>query len=309
MKQLLKTIIPKSALVAYRNFREQRRVAQRRARRDRAETFSQPSFAALLRDLGIRAGDCVMVHSALGQFNNVEGGAQGVFDAITQVIGGQGTLIVPTFPNWARTLHTQAVFDVVHTPSETGFFTELVRKHPKAIRSIHPTHAMAAIGPLAQELTANHDTSAYAFGVDSPFFKHAKADGKILLIGVNLNSLTSFHVYEDLIAPSPWFAVYETAFRHFGLIGSDSVRRDYAGYFHAIDMVRKRDVERMREAFMQTAQLRTHVTDYSQISLLDAKAMVRTCLTQLAEGHSAYGAVTVPPEAQRSIDAAIKLLD
>ena len=51
-----------------------------------------------LRALGLRAGDVVLVHSAMSRIGYVDGGAPAVVQAFMDVLGPEGTLAVPTFP-------------------------------------------------------------------------------------------------------------------------------------------------------------------------------------------------------------------
>ena len=54
-------------------------------------------IARQLTSLGLRRGDCVMMHSSLSALGPVDGGAETVVDAIRDAIGSVGTLIVPAF--------------------------------------------------------------------------------------------------------------------------------------------------------------------------------------------------------------------
>ena len=246
-----------------------------------------------------KSGQLLMVHSALGQFNNVEGGPSSILKSLLDAIGPQGTLIVPTFPHWGTVMKTMSPFDVNNTTSAMGVLSELVRRDARACRSMHPTHPVAAIGPRAEDIIVGHETEPYAFGLNSPFWRHAEAGGKILMLGVDLNSLTSFHIYEDLIAPTPWLPVYETAPRTFPMISMDGSNFTYTGYFHDASIAARRDVERMRPTFEAVGALHWIKTDFSHIGLLDSRAVVTTCLTELLAGYSAYGPITVP-EAERA---------
>ena len=144
-----------------------------------------------LRELGLETGDTVIVHSSLSSFGEVENGADAVADAILDVIGTQGTIIVPTFN------YDPGVYDVATTPSVVGKITETVRLHKEAIRSNHPTHSVAAIGRLAKQITEDHD-KVEAFSRNSALHKAARVGAKILQLGVTQTSNSSIHVAEEL---------------------------------------------------------------------------------------------------------------
>jgi len=144
-----------------------------------------------LEELGLRSGDTVVVHSSLSSFGQVEGGAQIVVDALLDVLGDEGTLVFPTFN------YQPDVFDPDDTPSVTGAISETVRKRPDAVRSLHPTHSVAAIGRLAQVITEGHERTE-PFGRGSALFKVLQAGGKILHLGTTHTTNSMIHVGEEL---------------------------------------------------------------------------------------------------------------
>lgn len=144
-----------------------------------------------LRELGLAAGDTIVVHSSLKSFGEVEGGADAVVDAILEVIGNQGTLAVPTFN------FEPGVFDHENTPSIVGKITETVRARPNAIRSNHPTHSVTAIGRLAEAITEDHE-KVNPFGRGSALHKALQIGAKILQLGVTHTSNSTIHVAEEI---------------------------------------------------------------------------------------------------------------
>ena len=153
-------------------------------------SFSRADIAAGLRRLGLGEGDLVYVHSSLSSLGWVEGGPHAVVEAFLDVIGSQGTLMVPTF-----TFSGTDTFDVRNTPSKTGAITEAIRRHPGAVRSWHPTHAPCAVGPLAEWLVAEHILCG-PLDIGSPEDRMAKLGGWILLLGVDHRVNSTVHVGE-----------------------------------------------------------------------------------------------------------------
>ena len=95
------------------------------------------------------------------------------------------------------------VFDVRNTPCWTGLIPETFRKRPGAVRSLHPTHSVAAIGPRAEFLTKDHSKSPTPCGPESPYMRLAELEGKIVFLGVTLYCCTLLHTIEEL-AQSPY---------------------------------------------------------------------------------------------------------
>ena len=54
-----------------------------------------------LREVGLEKGDVVMVHTSLTRMGYVCGGAQTVIEALMEVVGENGTIMMPT-QSWKR---------------------------------------------------------------------------------------------------------------------------------------------------------------------------------------------------------------
>ena len=145
-----------------------------------------------LHEIGLQAGDLVQVHSSLSALGYVDGGAEAVVDALLEVAGPRGTIMVPTFNHG-----TVELYDSATTASTNGAVTEAVRRRAGAKRSLHPTHPYAAIGPLAEELTAEH-LELTTFDSRSPLGKLADRGGWVLLLGVGMDTNTAAHIGETL---------------------------------------------------------------------------------------------------------------
>ena len=146
-----------------------------------------------LQKLGLPAGGAVMVHSALSSFGEVAGGAETVIAALLQAIGPEGTLLMPAMA-WG------GLFQVDSSPSRVGLITETFRSHPGAIRSLHPTHSVTGLGPLAETLIQSHLDQPTAIGMESPWGRLAQRDdGYILFLGVDQDRNTLLHVAEEMV--------------------------------------------------------------------------------------------------------------
>jgi aminoglycoside 3-N-acetyltransferase len=163
---------------------------QRLWRRAWAVRIARADIVGGLRALGVGPGDLLQVHSSLSSLGFVEGGADTVVDALLELVAPGGTVMMPTFNHGAEHL-----FDVRTSPSYNGAITEALRRRPQAVRSVHATHAYAAIGPLAAGLCAGH-LQAGTFGMESPLGKLAQRGGWILLLGVGMNRCTAAHLGE-----------------------------------------------------------------------------------------------------------------
>ncbi|MCX8183982.1 MAG: AAC(3) family N-acetyltransferase [Crenarchaeota archaeon] len=148
--------------------------------------------------IGVEKGDILLVHSSLSSIGYVAGGAETLIDALLESVGEEGTIVVPTI--------TGQIFDSPENPPSyskdkpcwTGAVPETLRKRGEACRSRHPTHSVAAIGKMARRIVEGHEEAKTPCGKNTPYLKIAELGGKILFIGVSLESNTSFHTVEEL---------------------------------------------------------------------------------------------------------------
>ncbi|MBI5115359.1 AAC(3) family N-acetyltransferase [Candidatus Poribacteria bacterium] len=147
-------------------------------------------IVAGLQALGVANGMNLVVQSSLSSLGHVEGGADVVIDALLEALGPTGTLVMPTF-----TFPPDPVFDPVATRSGTGLIPKTFRERSGVLRSLHPTHSVAAFGPQARHFVDGHP-AATALGVDSPLHRLALAGGYVLLLGVQHTSDAMIHVGE-----------------------------------------------------------------------------------------------------------------
>lgn len=175
---------------------------------------SKARLSAGLEALGLRPGATVLVHSSMRAFKPFR--VETVADVLLDVIGVDGTLMVPTQTAWnsasspafrratAGLTERQVAeyraglpaFDRLTTPSAgMGILAEYIRTLPGAARSGHPQTSFAAVGALARDLTAVHDLDCH-LGPRSPLAALRDAGGLILHLGTGFGVSTVFHLAE-----------------------------------------------------------------------------------------------------------------
>ena len=157
-------------------------------------------FTTGLRDLGLTDGDAVLVHSSMNGLGHIDGGPNAVIDALLHVVGSSGTVLFPTLTGTMSDLpENPPRIDLTTTPCWTGLIPETARQRPDAVRSIHPTHSVVALGAYQQQWTAGHELSKSPCDEMSPYYGLMELGGKILLLGgVDHDSNTSLHCLEEL---------------------------------------------------------------------------------------------------------------
>lgn len=169
-------------------------------------------LARQLMALGLAPGDTVMAHAALRKVGKILGGPDSLIGAIRDAVGSDGTLMAYTDWNggdddiWDNDGRVPDELKPEITPFDplasrstryNGSFVELVRTTPGALRSISPGASCAAIGAKGEWLTADHPIQ-YGYGPGSPFAKLVEANGKVLMLGNPLDTMTLLHHAEHL---------------------------------------------------------------------------------------------------------------
>lgn len=164
--------------------------------------WTRTGLAEAFRATGLVSGDLVLVHSALRKLGAVDGGADVVIDALLDAVGSDGTVAMPTH-TWKVVNKDQPVFHQTLTPSNVGALTNVFRLRPGALRSLHPTHSLAAIGPRAAALTEGHERDRTPCAAGGPYDRLRAWGGKVLIIGADLACCTLFHGCEEW-SGQPW---------------------------------------------------------------------------------------------------------
>jgi aminoglycoside N3'-acetyltransferase len=180
------------------------------------ETLTAGAITRDLRRLGVRPGDLLMVHASLRAVGPVTGGPDAVLAALLDAVGPEGTLMA--YVSWDRSPYDETLGGNRLTPAEKeawpafdpataapypgwGYLNAVICRHPGARRSGHPDASMAAIGPLAETLVADHPLTS-AYGPGSPVARLIDRGGKVLLLGAPLDAVTVLH-HSEAIANLP----------------------------------------------------------------------------------------------------------
>jgi aminoglycoside 3-N-acetyltransferase len=181
-----------------------------------------------LRQLGLDGSSEVIVHSSLRSFGYVEGGAEAVCEALTEVCGtvlmpgGTWDLTgVPAPPGLVRPDNAYwnaadwAEFDEKLSGATSfssdlpvdrwlGRVPEVFRQTCSPLRTSHPLFAYQAAGPAAERLLG-------AQRADWPLGPIEALDGDVLLLGVTHTSNTTIHLAEQHLGRSLFYRYAKNA--------------------------------------------------------------------------------------------------
>ena len=157
--------------------------------------YTKQDLLAHLSALGIDSKGTLMVHLSCKAIGDVEGRGDTVLDALSEFMRA-GLLVLPSH-TWWHVGEKNPVMDVLYTQTCVGVLTEMFRKRPGVLRSLHPTHSLAALGTDAQAFLAGEEHIQTPCGKGGAYYKLWERDAQILMVGVNFTSNTFVHGIEE----------------------------------------------------------------------------------------------------------------
>src|SRR5438132_8895216 len=131
---------------------------------------SRHELTAQLLALGVESSGVLLVHTSFSRVGPVEGGPHGLIAALEDVIGPEGTLVMPSMSD-----DDDHPFDAAKIACRgMGIMADSFWKRPGVLRSDSP-HAFAAIGPNVAVVTAAHPLDV-PHGLDSPVGRVSELD-------------------------------------------------------------------------------------------------------------------------------------
>ncbi len=142
--------------------------------------------------LGVQPGGILVVHTAFSKLAPIEGGPQGLIEALMAAVSSDGTLVMPSMSD-----DDNHPFVVEETASlGMGVVADTFWRMDAVLRSDSP-HAFAALGREAAYITAPHPLDV-PHGLDSPVGRVYQLGGQVLLLGVGHDANTTIHLAENL---------------------------------------------------------------------------------------------------------------
>ncbi len=175
--------------------------------------MARSGLARDLTRLGLAPGGVAMVHCRMSALGRVVGGAETVVRALLDTLGPGGTLMAYT--GWqdeppddldALDDETRRIYLEEHpaydprvalSRREHGRVAEALRTWPGARHSLHPEAGVAAVGPLAEVLTASHPYDD-AYGAGTPYARIVELGGQVAVLGAPLETVTLVHHAEAI---------------------------------------------------------------------------------------------------------------
>lgn len=141
-------------------------------------------------------GKIVTVHTSLKAVGEIEDGGETLLDALIEFFACDGGLLCVPTHTW-----NSDIYDRRKAESCIGVLPRLAAAHPKAVRTLHPTHSMAVFGDkqLVESFVENEATADTPANPKGCYGKLLSQDGYVLLIGVGQEKNTFIHCVEEML--------------------------------------------------------------------------------------------------------------
>lgn len=188
-------------------------------RKDHEAVSSKQEILQQLETLGIQKGMVLLVHANVQRLGYIIGGAQALIEALMEVVGYDGTLVVPSFTPelldpaccdhrvsreyWKDVRSFALPFDKKLTsPSEHDTFAMQFLRNEGVIRSYHPLYSFAAWGKYAKVICNRHPLH-FGLSKDSPLGKVVEFNGNVLMLGCDYTDCSIFHLARYMNEQTP----------------------------------------------------------------------------------------------------------
>ncbi|MBQ9336142.1 MAG: AAC(3) family N-acetyltransferase [Lentisphaeria bacterium] len=217
--------------------------------------MNRKEIAEGLRSLGLKEGSIVLLHSSFLSLGKVKNGPGEVIKAFLDVIGKEGTILVPAF-------------------GQLGVLVEEVKHLPGAIISSCPVGTVAAYGPAAKALCLDHWKAETAHGKNTPYTRLADRGGFICLLGVDQDRNTSLHSIEALLQ-LPYLSTVSRTFKN---PSGKEVTREYKFYPGP-----HRDFIGIDRLLLDSGAMKVQRIGNAQVRLIDSAQMFEVLLAAGAD--------------------------
>jgi aminoglycoside 3-N-acetyltransferase len=257
----------------------------------RFHSFTPADLGAALRRLGVVEGDVLCIHSSFDRFLGFTGGWGEAVRALQHAVGEKGGILMPTQPFTSTAVEyvrTHPVTDIRRAPSRMGLLTEILRRSPGVIRSISPTHPVAAWGERGIGLLGNDWEAATPCGRGTAYHRLLETDGKILFLGTPVHTMTFYHCVEEIIEPMMPFSPF-TAER-FALTTRDAKGALYTSHMRLFEpaVSNARRADRMEPELKRRGFWREGKVSRLEMILVRTTDVLDTCRSMASQGRFLY---------------------
>lgn len=162
--------------------------------------YSREELISQFARLNVPCGKPVLVHSSLKLVGEVEGGGEGLLDAMIEFFTKDGGLLCIPTHTWGN-LDKDITLDMNDPKTCLGALSDIAAADARGIRSQNPTHSMVVFGDRdrANEFVKDDEMTRSGTAPESAYGKLYRDGGYVLLVGVSHNRNTYLHCVDEML--------------------------------------------------------------------------------------------------------------
>ena len=163
--------------------------------------FSKKDIQKQLKRMGAPRDSVVLMHTSLRSVGDVEGGAEGLLDALIEYFTAKGGLFCVPTHTWGNLGTDKITLDMTMPESNLGAFATLAAKDGRGVRSENPSHSMVVFGDRkrAEDFVRDDAFVTTPTAPESCYGKLLDMNGSVLLVGVGQNKNTFLHCVDEIL--------------------------------------------------------------------------------------------------------------
>lgn len=235
------------------------------------KVITPDDIRSALQEVGVTQGQIIYMHVDLAKVGAVsgtkskDGFCSAYLDAIRDVIGPEGTVVMPTYTTQVARFDIDFIWE--ETPTLLGLLPEYLRTRHESLRSIHPLSSVTALGPAQEAICANNSTTN--FGWNSPFHRMLEIGARVVTIGLPSGYLVGFAHQLEAMCGVPY--VYNKLLKWVPIVKGKRVDKVFSATVRHLDLDIQyelgRHVRNLRKSgSVQSTRLGdswVHATDYT----------------------------------------------
>jgi len=238
--------------------------------------YTKEDLVKCLKDMGLTGSEAIMVHSSMKSIGEVDGGADTVVDAFMEFFK-DGLFMTPTH-TWAQMSKEYSVFDRETEPACVGIIPNIFMKREGVVRSLHPTHSIAAFGKDAEEYIKGEENATSPCPPGGCWDRLREMDAKILLLGVTHTRNTYIHSVDEVMGIEDRLTDEPTLMH---IVMPDGSYKDVQMYRHFNRTLQtgnfSDEFDKMKQAFYDLGAAKEVMFGDATCILCDAKKIFDVC--------------------------------
>lgn len=238
--------------------------------------YTKEDLLKCLKEMELTGKEAIMVHSSMKSIGEVDGGADTVVDAFMEFFK-EGLFMTPTH-TWNQMSAEYSVFDRETESACVGIIPNIFRKREGVIRSLHPTHSIAAYGKGAEEFLKGEENATSPCPPGGCWDRLRDIDAKILLLGVTHTRNTYIHSVDEVMG-IPDRLTDEPTLMH--IVMPDGTQKDVQMFRHFNKTLQtgnfSDEFDKMKQAFYDLEAAKEVKFGDAACILCDAKKIFDVC--------------------------------